>query len=80
MPKLMDEIYSALDRADVFVAIGTSGRVYPAAGFVEVASASGAHTIEINLEASDVAPAFAEHRIGPASEQVVEWVNELLAD
>ena len=80
MPKYMDEIYTVLDRAELFVAIGTSGRVYPAAGFVEVANAAGAHTLEINLEASDVAPAFAEHRIGPASERVVEWVNELLSE
>ena len=80
MPKYMDEIYAVLDRADLFAAIGTSGQVYPAAGFVEVANAAGAHTTEINLEASDVAPAFAEHRFGPASERVVEWVNELLRE
>ena len=52
MPLGMDEIYSALAMADVFIAIGTSGHVYPAAGFVHEARLHGAHTVELNLEPS----------------------------
>jgi len=79
MPLMMEEIYSALDRCDLFVAIGTSGNVYPAAGFVREAAASGAHTLEINLEPSAVQSAFAEKRLGLASEQVPRLVAELLS-
>lgn len=52
MPLGMDEIYSALADADIFIAIGTSGHVYPAAGFVHEARLHGAHTVELNLEPS----------------------------
>lgn len=61
------------------VAIGTSGNVYPAAGFVTEARAAGARTVEVNLEPSAVASAFDEVRIGRAGEQVPQWVEQLLA-
>lgn len=77
MPYLMDEIWPLLAAADLFVAIGTSGEVYPAAGFVAEATASGAHTLEINLEPT--ASAFDERLTGPASRSVPAWVETLLA-
>jgi NAD-dependent deacetylase len=80
MPLYMEEIERALYLADLFAAIGTSGKVYPAAGFVRLANASGAKTIEFNLERSDVAKEFDEHRIGPAGIEVVKWVDEVLAE
>ncbi|MFP4125716.1 MAG: NAD-dependent deacylase [Alphaproteobacteria bacterium] len=80
-PRYMDEIEQALVDADLFVAIGTSGVVYPAAGFVEEARALGrAHTLEINLEPSSTRSLFDEVRYGPASEFVPAWVEELLGD
>ena len=79
MPLYLDEIEHALVRATHFVAIGTSGRVYPAAGFVNLARQSGAHCIEFNVERSDVSSAFHEHRIGAATEEVVRWVEQILA-
>lgn len=75
-PYHMERIAEALARADLFVAIGTSGQVYPAAGFVEEAAMSGARTLELNLEPT--AARFDEHRSGPASRIVPEWVAELL--
>jgi NAD-dependent deacetylase len=78
MPLYMDEIYVALRNCDVFAAIGTSGHVYPAAGFVDLAARAGAHSIEINLEKSLVHSAFAEGRYGKATETVPQWVDELL--
>jgi NAD-dependent deacetylase len=62
MPLEMDEIYAALRKADLFVAIGTSGSVYPAAGFVSEARALHIRTCEINLEPSDNANQFDERR------------------
>jgi NAD-dependent deacetylase len=79
MPYRMDEIYAALARCDLFMAIGTSGQVYPAAGFVKEASAAGARTVELNLEPSAVSSLFAERRSGPASRIVPGFVDELLA-
>jgi NAD-dependent deacetylase len=79
MPLYMDEIESALIRVDLFVAIGTSGKVYPAAGFVRMAAHSGADTIEFNLEPSDVSADFDEHRVGPASVEVTKWVDQVLS-
>lgn len=80
MPYRMDEIYAALERCALFIAIGTSGQVYPAAGFVAAVRAAGdARTIEINLEGSAVSGAFAEHRHGPAGMLVPALVDELLA-
>jgi NAD-dependent deacetylase len=78
MPLEMDAIYAALFEADLFVAIGTSGSVYPAAGFVAEARAAGIRTCEINLEPSDNAHQFDEGRYGPASEVVPKWVEEML--
>ncbi|MHA6668192.1 Sir2 family NAD+-dependent deacetylase [Homoserinimonas sp. A447] len=79
MPLRLDDIFAALNDCGVFAAIGTSGNVYPAAGFVQEARAAGARTVEINLEPSAVATSFDEVRIGRASEQVPRWVDELLA-
>ncbi|MFD1343763.1 NAD-dependent deacylase [Litorisediminicola beolgyonensis] len=79
MPYHMETILEALAEATLFAAIGTSGQVYPAAGFVEEARLAGAHTVEINLDRSDVAHVFDRHLIGPASETVPAWVEELLA-
>ncbi|WP_233495509.1 NAD-dependent deacylase [Rhodosalinus halophilus] len=79
MPYRMDEILEALARADLFVSIGTSGEVYPAAGFVEEAATQGARTLELNLEASRGSRVFDEARQGPASELVPAWVDEMLA-
>jgi len=62
----------------VFAAIGTSGQVWPAAGFAQEAAASGAHCVEINLEASAVASDFHEARQGRASLMVPDWVDGLL--
>jgi NAD-dependent deacetylase len=78
MPLEMDRIYSALADAELFMSIGTSGAVYPAAGFVAEARAAGAHTVELNLEPSEGAQHFAEARHGPASEIVPAYVRRLL--
>ena len=75
MPLSMDVIEAGLMGADLFVAIGTSGSVYPAAGFVAEARAAGIRTCEINLEPSDNARSFDERRYGPASEAVPAWVE-----
>ena len=75
MPQSMELIAQHLETADVFAAIGTSGQVYPAAGFVAEARRFGAQTIEINLERSDLADQFHSHLIGPASEVVPDWVE-----
>ena len=79
IPYHMERIAEALSKADVFVSIGTSGEVYPAANFVAEADHFGAHTIELNLEPSAGASRFAECRFGPASEIVPAWVQEELA-
>jgi NAD-dependent deacetylase len=79
MPLEMDAIYDALLGADLFVAIGTSGSVYPAAGFVSEARGRGIRTCEINLEPSDNARQFDEGRYGPASEVVPAWVAQVLS-
>ncbi|MEQ1540998.1 MAG: NAD-dependent deacylase [Novosphingobium sp.] len=79
MPYRMGEIYAALRSADLFVSIGTSGAVYPAAGFVRDARELGAQTLELNLERSQGSRWFHESRLGPASEVVPVWVEEVLA-
>jgi NAD-dependent deacetylase len=79
MPYRMDEIHEALREADLFVSIGTSGAVYPAAGFVRTARELGARTLELNLEPSQGSRWFHESRFGPASEVVPAWVAEILA-
>jgi NAD-dependent deacetylase len=78
MPLMMSEIYKALRNCDLFVSIGTSGNVYPAAGFVNEARRNGAYCIELNLEPSLGAHEFHESRNGKASEIVPAFVNNLL--
>ena len=79
IPYRMDEIEARLVACDLFVSIGTSGEVYPAAGFVTLAKAQGARTTEINLEPSANAHAFDAQIIGPATQSVPAWVNDILA-
>ncbi|MGV3770003.1 MAG: NAD-dependent deacylase [Sphingobium phenoxybenzoativorans] len=79
MPYEMDRIDAALREADLFVSIGTSGAVYPAAGFVQTARYVGARTLELNLDPSAGSIYFHETRIGPASELVPAFVADLLA-
>ncbi|QQN75760.1 NAD-dependent deacylase [Croceicoccus sp. YJ47] len=79
MPYEMERIYAALREADLFVSIGTSGAVYPAAGFVQEAKAMGAATLELNLERSQGSGWFDETRLGPAGVIVPEWVDSVLA-
>jgi NAD-dependent deacetylase len=78
MPYGMERIFAALARADLFVSIGTSGAVYPAAGFVQEAASHGAAALELNLERSLGSRLFDETRLGPASELVPAWVEEML--
>ncbi|MDC0886983.1 NAD-dependent deacylase [Altererythrobacter sp.] len=78
MPYQMERIYSALREADVFVSIGTSGAVYPAAGFVRDARDLGVRTLELNLERSEGSHWFHESREGRAGKLVPEWVEEVL--
>lgn len=79
MPYRMEEIYEALAACDLFISIGTSGTVYPAAGFVMEARSAGAHTVELNLEPSEGASMFAEAIHGPATEVVPAYVDKLLS-
>lgn len=79
MPYAMDAIEDALAAADLFVSIGTSGAVYPAAGFVRSASHYGAATLELNLDRSAGSAWFDESRLGPAGTLVPDWVESLLA-
>lgn len=78
IPYDMDKIDRLLGQADIFAAIGTSGNVYPAAGFVQAARSYGAATIELNLEPSETATLFEQTRLGPATEIVPGWVSDLL--
>ncbi|MCA3263163.1 MAG: NAD-dependent deacylase [Telmatospirillum sp.] len=78
VPFHMEEIEEKLANCALFVSIGTSGNVYPAAGFVEIAAAHGARTVELNLEPSATSSAFAERRLGPATQIVPQFVAELL--
>lgn len=78
MPYQMGRIYQALETCDLFVSIGTSGAVYPAAGFVQEARAGGARTLELNLEPSEGSHLFHDSRLGPASVVVPAWVEEVL--
>lgn len=75
MPLYMNKIYRALETCDVFIAIGTSGNVYPAAGFFEIAKAAGAHTVELNLEPSNHGSKFDEQHYGLASEIVPRYLQ-----
>lgn len=78
-PMFLRRIQEELARADLFAAIGTSGTVYPAAGFVAEARRRGIPTVEINLEPSETAKVFDEGLYGPATETVPAWVERLLA-
>jgi NAD-dependent deacetylase len=78
MPYEMDRIERAFSGCDTFVSIGTSGAVYPAAGFVQTARYRGAHCLELNLEPSAGSIFFDETRIGRAVDLVPAWVDELL--
>jgi len=79
MPYEMERIDDALRSCDLFASIGTSGAVYPAAGFVQSARYAGAKTLEMNLEPSLGSCLFNESRLGPAGELVPAWVDEVLA-
>lgn len=74
----MNLIVAALEKADLFVSIGTSGAVYPAAGFVQYAASAGASTLELNLVPSEVTALFDEARHGLAGELVPAWVDEVV--
>lgn len=77
MPLEMEVIHDALQACDLFVAIGTSGAVYPAAGFVEIARHAGARTVELNLEPSLISDLFDETHHGPATRVVPDFVRSL---
>ena len=79
MPMFMQEIYEAVDACDVFIVVGSSGHVYPAAGLVNEAKAAGAHTVLVNAEAPQNAGAFDETHIGKAGELLPSLVSDWLA-
>ncbi|MFT5721617.1 MAG: NAD-dependent deacetylase [Motiliproteus sp.] len=78
LPLDMARIYTALEACDLFVSVGTSGNVYPAAGFAEIANECGALTVELNLEPSQIQSAFRHRVYGPASEVVPQFVADIL--
>ena len=78
MPNQMRRLEAAVQACDFFVSIGTSGAVYPAAGFVHLAKSFGAQTLELNLEPSQGSKAFHEARHGLATELVPAWVDSLI--
>jgi NAD-dependent deacetylase len=80
MPHELDRIFEALERCDLFVSVGTSGAVYPAAGFVQAARTYGARTLELNLQPSEGSAFFDESRRGPAGTLVPAWVEQVLAE
>lgn len=79
MPLEMEHIYQKLANADLFVAIGTSGLVYPAAGFAAEARRHGAELLEINLTGTEISPVFDKHLEGVATEAVPELVKQLIS-
>ncbi|ASK89471.1 NAD-dependent deacylase [Sphingorhabdus sp. SMR4y] len=79
MPYQMERIEEALARCDLFVSIGTSGAVYPAAGFVQTARYHGARTLEMNLDPSEGSFHFHESRMGKAGALVPDWVEQVLS-
>ncbi len=79
MPLYMERIASAISHCDLFISIGTSGNVYPAAGFVQTANQAGARTLEINLEQSLVANNFDDGIYGKAGDILPSWVNDFLS-
>ncbi len=74
----LEMIYHRLRQCELFISIGTSGHVYPAAGFVELAKQAGAHTVEINLEPGEMASLFDEQILGAATEMVPRYFTSLL--
>ena len=78
-PYFLDEIATVLMHASQFVAIGTSGQVYPAASFVDEARANGASCLEINVEETAISSRFDDMRLGVASEVVPDWAAEVLS-
>ncbi|MFT4634721.1 MAG: NAD-dependent deacetylase [Arenicella sp.] len=80
MPLYMDEISSAISKCDLFISIGTSGNVYPAAGFVQIAKQSGATTLEVNLQKSLIANDFDQAVYGKAGAVLPLWVDQFLAE
>lgn len=76
MPFYMNQINMALEACDLFVAIGTSGNVYPASGFYQTAKIRKAHTVELNLE--QTGSSFDEHHYGPATEVVPQFFDQIL--
>ena len=79
MPYQMERIEAAIAGCDLFVSIGTSGAVYPAAGFVQTARWHGAATLELNLEPSQGSVLFDESQMGPAGRLVPAWVDEVMS-
>jgi NAD-dependent deacetylase len=80
LPYELDRIERAAIACDLFASIGTSGAVYPAAGYAALAAAFGARTVELNLEPSDPLVPFDDARSGPATELVPRWVDAVIAD
>ena len=79
MPYHMERIAMAIETATLFVAIGTSGNVYPAAGYVSEARMRGIPTLEINLERTEASRLFDHHIVGPATESVPQFVDRALS-
>ena len=79
VPHEMERIWAAVESAEIFAAIGTSGQVYPAAGLAQHARRAGARTVELNLAGSAVSRDFDQHMTGPATQTVPEWVASLIA-
>ena len=80
MPLHMEKIHQLLNECSIFISIGTSGNVYPAAGFVQLATIAGARSIELNLEPSEGATLFTDARYGTATQIVPAYVDELLIE
>ncbi|MFQ1017928.1 Sir2 family NAD+-dependent deacetylase [Gilliamella sp. BG7] len=78
IPLQMEQIYDALSQADYFISIGTSGNVYPAAGFVQIANQTSAKTIELNLEPSLGESLFQTKIYGPSSKVVPEFIKTVI--
>jgi len=75
----LDEIDQVLGEAKIFIGIGTSGHVYPSAGFVERARSNGAWCIEINKDQTALSTRFDDQRLGPASVEMPNLITELLS-
>ena len=78
MVKYMEEIHQAVSSCDLFLCIGTSNQVYPAAGLVQLAKDSKASCIELNMESTPLSHIYDESHLGPASEVVPQFVKNNL--